>query len=270
MDLSTLGVAPPPILPKRGFFSAIIGRPGCGKSTFAAQWPSPECVIDIRDQGMLDLASEGLLPFGTDKIHVCETFDKYKSTLDAVLQGPAKTVICESIIGIQALCHDIASRKDYDGDMSTKAFFNYQAGPITAADKYFQQLIDLMLAAQNRGKHILLVGHLSTGSEKNELGQDYQSGKLIASKAMNGRIGASLQNVFVFVNEPAIEKISGQMKTTGNSVRRCYCHTCPTYPVAKNRLNINNAFSLPGNPREVYLEFCKQTRRNPTTGYRSS
>jgi hypothetical protein len=260
-----------PSLPVRGFFAAILGRPGSGKSTFASYWPDPVAVIDYRDQGLLDLASEGLLAPGLtiDRISVCDHFEKYLASLQAAVAGPRKTIICESIIGIQSLCESYTSTKDFEGDRSDRRFLNYQAGPRTAANFYMQQLLDCMLQAQNKGKHVLLIGHVATGMEKNILGNDFLAGRLSASKAMTERILATMMNVFVFVNEAETVYDKGTFKSNKTTNRLCYPHECSEYP-SKNRLGLTGPFDINGSPQEMFLKFCAKTRRNPKTGYRSS
>ena len=108
-----------PSLPKRGTLTCIVGPPGSGKSSLAAQFPSPEAVIDPRDEGLIDLIYEGLVPIKLDDVHKSTSFGSYKTNLAACEHSPSRTVVCEGIIGVQALCHDEASKKDYESDRSS-------------------------------------------------------------------------------------------------------------------------------------------------------
>lgn len=258
---------PPPVVHRRGFLAAFLGAPGVGKSSLAAQFPSPEVVCDARDQGMLDLASEGLLPFGPDKVNVCDSYDKYVQTLEAVVAGSCQTVICESILGIQHLCHQLTSKKDYEDDYSGKKFYNYQNGPRTAAERYFQVIIDLLLKAQNKGKHGILVGHLSPKTEETRKGHTVLIDKIMSSTATMERIQVSFTNIFCFITEARLENVRGNVNRANGFTRLCYPQENPIYP-SKNRMGLSVEFELPDNVHQAYLTFMSAIKRNPKTGFR--
>lgn len=268
MDLDSLLPAAPPTHPARGMLAVICGAPGVGKTSWAAQWPSPEAIIDFRDQGTIDLVDEGLIPLKMENIHVAESYGRYVNNLQAAIDGPCKTIICESITGIQALCHDECSKNDHDGDMSPKSFQNFQAGPIAAADRYFQKILDKMLAAQGRGKHVILVGHTKPTTKKNILGDDFMGTVLGCTNQMALRIEATFTNIFVVVSIPTTTKPSSRAvaKVTGHS-KWLYAQETPTLP-SKNRMGIKCEFEFGDSGPESFALFCKNTNRNPKTGYR--
>ena len=258
-----------PSMPLRGMLACLVGPPGCGKSSFVAQWPSPEAIIDPRDQGLVDLAYEGLISLPLSKIHTATDFDSYKNNLSVAVAGQSKTLILESITGIQALCHDAVAIADFEGKQDAK-FLSYQTGPISAADRYFQQLLDLMLKAQALGKHVWLIGHTKIGTVKNVTGEDYMGTIMGCTGAMALRIQAAFTNVFVLADSPDTNKKSTHLvKGSSNFVRWMYPHTNPLFP-SKNRMGLVCEFEFPSDPKEAYLEFCKRTNRSPSTGYRKS
>ncbi len=166
----------------------LVGPAGCGKSSFAAQFPFPEAVIDPRDEGLIDLIYEQQISMKLEQVHKSKDYDAYHSNLAMAVQGKARTIICESVTGIQAMCYQASSKNDYDNDLSHKKFLNYQNGPITAAEKYFQKLLDLMLKAQNLGKHVILIGHTVPKQQANLEGDDYLAMLLGADKQMTLKI----------------------------------------------------------------------------------
>ena len=254
-------------LPKRGMLICLLGPAGYGKSSLAAEFPAPEAIIDPRDEGLIDLIYEGLIPMKLQDVHKSTSFTSYKNNLQASLSTPSKTVICESLTGIQALCQDEASAKDYEGDRSTSKFYNYQAGPRTAADKYFQQLLDLMLKLQNIGKHVILVGHTVANIEKNQEGEDYLATFIGADKQTTARIKTTFQNIFVIVDITKTFKKGSTVKPSESSTW-IFPQVCSKYP-SKNRLGLKQEFIYPSSSKAAYLEVMKQCRRNPATGYRS-
>lgn len=254
-------------LPPRGLLCCLVGEAGCGKSSFATQWPSPEAIVDPRDEGLIDLIYEGLIPMKIEQVHRSANYLQYFNNLKASVAGSAKTLICESITGIQAMCYAHASHIDYDNDLSHKKFLNYQNGPITAAEKYFQALLDLMLVAQNKGKHVLLIGHIVNKTKPNLEGEDYLSMLLGADKQMTLKISATFMNIFVIAQEMIVSEGGDKKKGSSTYKNWMFAHKNPKYP-SKNRMGIVSEFLFPSTAKEAYVTFCDKTNRDPRTGYR--
>lgn len=271
MSLGAPLAALKPSLPPRGLLCCLVGPAGCGKSSFAAQWPGVEAVIDPRDEGLIDLIYEQQVPLTLDQVHRSDTYDKYRNNLSAAVAGKARTIVCESITGLQAMCYAEASKKDYDNDLSHKKFLNYQNGPITAAEKYFQVLLDLMLKAQNLGKHVWLIGHTVHKTAANLEGEDYLTMLLGADKQLTLKIKSTFMNIFVIAQElvPPEEGFKkGQVKA-GTHRTWLFPHTNLKYP-SKNRCGLTHEWLWPSNAKEAYSTFCKETNRDPRTGYRKT
>lgn len=257
---------------KRGMFSILLGPPGSGKSSFCAEWPSPEFVTDPRDQGILDLQAEGLIKIPEGRLHTCSSFEGYKNNLQIAVRSPSKTIVCESMIGVQALCWDHVSKAHHQGDTSNKSFLNYQAGPIQATDHYYSSLLDLMREAQSLSKHVWFVGHTKVGTQKTVLGDD----QLAVMAAFNTErlwnlTEATCMNVFVLAMEtsPARDVNKTTSKVTSEFNMWMFGHKNPHYP-SKNRMGVTQQFIFPSTPREAFLKFCVETKRDPKTGYRKA
>lgn len=245
----------------------LVGPAGCGKSSFAAQFPSPEAIIDPRDEGLIDLIYEQQISMKLEQVHKSKDYEEYKNNLSFAVQGKARTIICESITGIQAMCYQASSKNDYDNDLSHKKFLNYQNGPITAAEKYFQVLLDMMLKAQNLGKHVILIGHTVPKQQANLEGDDYLAMLLGADKQMTLKIKATFMNIFVIAHEAVLKE--GTTRASGNMKKWLFAHENPRYP-SKNRCGIKSEFIFPNSAKEAYLVFCSECNRDPKTAYRRS
>lgn len=253
--------------PPRGQLLCLLGAPGMGKSSWAAQWPGVRFVIDPRDEGIIDLVYEQLLPIKFEQVLRAENYIQFKANLYSCLTDPScKTIVLESISGIQDLCWDECSRMDHGNDMSKRSFLNYQEGPIGADSKYFKSIVDTLQLAQNRGKHSILTGHTKVGPTKNVDGDDWLKELLDADPRFAKRINATFSNIFHIVDLVDPTKKGGQFKA-GEATRFVHCTTNPKY-FAKNRMGLLGGFPFPSDPKAAYLAYCKHTNRNPLTGYR--
>lgn len=255
--------------PPRGILLAVIGEPGTGKSSFADQWPACRFVIDPRDEGIVDLCYEGLTKTSLESIYRSTDYTTYKNNIiKATNDLSCKTIVCESVDGIQDLCMDHCSRTDHGGDTGPTSFRNYQAGPIQADAKYFKDLVDLMQAAQNRGKHVILVGHIKTKPKPNPGGADWLRDTLSCDDRFAARIGKTFSAIMQVVD---LANVSGRdvtrSKATSGVNRFAYISANPQY-FAKNRMGLLGGFMVPGTAAEMYSAWCTFAKRSPKTGYR--
>jgi hypothetical protein len=157
---------------------------------------------------------------------------------------------------------------DHGGDLSPKSFLNYQAGPIQADNKYFKTLIDIMQLCQNRGKHVLLMGHTKVQPVKNPGGDDWLAASLACNERFAIRIGATFSNIFHIVDLVSTSgRDTTKSKASSESTRFVYVNANPQY-VAKNRLGLIAGFPFPSSGKEAFLKFCSETKRSPKTGYK--
>lgn len=256
--------------PKRGLLSLILGPAGTGKSSFCAQWPNPTFIIDNRDEGILDLISERQVPLSASQVTQCDSHSGYCAALLRAVNSDYQSIICESLLGIIALSMDHCSREQHGGDRSPKSFLNFQAGPISAIDKFLDDMVSLMMMGQNRGKHVWLVGHTEQATAKNIAGSDYLAAKMAADKRATALVAARFMNVFVLADEINVEGRANQVgKVASDSTRWMFPHANPRYP-SKNRMGLTCEFPFPPNAKDAYIKFCEVTSRNPRTGYRQS
>lgn len=248
----------------------LIGQPGMGKSSFCAEWPGVRFCIDPRDEGIINLLYEGLLPKTVQLDHIlrCVDYTGYKNNLTKLINDPnCRTIVCESVIGIQNLCWDHCSRTDHGGDTGPRSFLNFQAGPIQADYKYFKELTDMMQQAQNMGKHVILTGHTESKEKENVEGEDWLQATLAADKRFAKRIGVTFQNIFHITDLVALEGKKGDHKA-GGFQRFVFTTAQPKY-FAKNQMGLSMGFIFSQiSGREAFLGFCSHCKRDPKTCYR--
>lgn len=258
------------VKPPRGIFITLLGEPGTGKSSFADQWPACRFVIDPRDEGIIDLCYEGLTKTPLENIFKSSDYVAYKSNIVRAMNDPGcKTIVCESIDGIQDLCLDHCSKTDHGGDTGPTSFRNYQAGPIQADSKYFKELIDMLQLAQNRGKHIILVGHVKTKPKPNPGGADWLCSTFSCDDRFGARIGKTCSAVLQIVDlvSTAGRDQTRSKATSSEANRFVYTSANPLYS-AKNRIGLSGGFIFPKTPAEAYMAWCQYSKRSPKTGYR--
>lgn len=249
----------------RGLLICLISRPGLGKSSLLAQIPGIEFICDRRDQGILDLMEypdETGVRISRDKVEIVKTFDDLKSALIAKSKSSCPVVGLESLVGIQSLCEDDALRIDYENKGGS--FQNFQNGPNTAANKYYQQLIDIMLDMQTQDQTVIMTGHAKLGTGKAISGEDWISQVLEASPAMVRRIEASFSAILHIGSTISVNK-QNKVKIRATSMdTNVYVDVNPYFP-AKNRMGLVDTFPWPPTAKEAYLELCKALRLNPAT-----
>lgn len=252
----------------RGVLACIIGRPGVGKSSVLGMFPNCTFICDPRDQGILDLIDYGKttgISFPRNRVIVASDFNTFIRDLKLAIASTAQTIVCESIVGIQALCEDHCFINDYKSDAFK--FANFQNGSITSANVYFQQIIDYMIAGQNAGKNMFLTGHTKIGSGgKAVVGEDWVAQTMDCSPAMARRIEASFANIFNIGLVVNVEKIGGKQKVGTHSLK-LFTTFNPLFP-AKNRMGLTEDYDLPSTAKGTFDLVCKLMALNPATGVR--
>lgn len=256
--------APQQPISTRGVLVFLISQPGMGKSSMLSQFPNCRFIVDYRDQGILDLIDYGAVPLPRKNVVVCGDFASYHKALAESVDGNWQTIVCESLVGIQAICEDLCLLKDYDSKLNT--FNNFSNGTRAAANTYFQALLDLMLKGQNLGKNMFLTGHSKVGTGKNISGEDWVSATTQCAPAFAARLEATFANIFHIGATVSTMSTGARIKATGYDVNM-YTTWNPFFP-AKNRMGLSVNIPYPNNLKEAYKALCQGLKLSPLTGTR--
>lgn len=263
----------------RGLLAALISQPGLGKSSLLAQFPHVHFICDSRDQGILDLIDyrqATKVKLGVKDVEVVKSYDELEQSLKAAIVNPDYwTIVCESLVGIQAFCTQRCLEQDYQlAENPGKArnnYINYRNGHDLAANSHFQGILDLMIKGQENGKGMWMTGHSKVGTAKSiTVGTDDFIADLIeCTPEMARRVNATFANIFHIGSTSITSKTFGmpKAKATGESTRSIYCTHNPHFP-AKNRMGLFNDIDYPEDVELAYQTLCAAMSLDPATGRR--
>jgi hypothetical protein len=119
----------------------VYGRSGTGKTTFAATWPKPLLLLDVRERGTDSITNVE----GVDVIQV-ESFDMLEEIYWMLAGGKHKykTVVIDQLTQLQNLALEkaLADRNKDPGDHVSKADFGNASGRMKTWLAHFRDLID--------------------------------------------------------------------------------------------------------------------------------
>ena len=152
----------------------IYGRPGVGKSTFAAGAPSP-LFLDIE---------HGTNALDVDRVHPTT----YREVIDAIEAVPTdyKTVVIDTIDALEKLIHAEVCKK-YGWD--TIEAPGYGKGYAAALDT-FGELLRALDGLRARGVEVILLGHSAVRNITNPSGLDYTKHELAIHQKAVGVVTA--------------------------------------------------------------------------------
>lgn len=245
----------------------IAGPPGVGKTSALSLFRDVVFICDPRDQSIKDLVSYGSVPEPAE-IHVPQDFTSFEKAVTDFLDSDHKVLVNESLVGIGCLCDDMALMTDYKNDNAK--FQAFQNGRDTAANVYFQKLIDLWLACQSRNKLVFLTAHTKvSGSGKNVSGEDWVRSALDTSAQIARRVDATFPNIFNIGWRTETDKVGAKHKALDLSLR-LFTGFNPFFP-GKSKLGLvpeDAEIAYPSTKEEVYKLYCRLLRLSPETNKR--
>lgn len=148
--------------------------PGIGKTTLAAYAPDVVFMNDNQEDGITTLKQQGLVP-AVPQFPACHSLADILSQLDwlATAEHNHKTLVFDTVGGLERLIHDEVCRREYNGEWGDKGFNSYKAG-------YEVSLTDVRVVINafnkirdDRGMRVILLGHARVSPFKNPEGPDY-------------------------------------------------------------------------------------------------
>jgi hypothetical protein len=152
----------------------IYGREGIGKTSLAAQMPTPLFLQMKGETGLETLIDAGQL---TNTPHLPEitTWIDLMDALNWILESdpPYKTLVIDALNGAERLCHEHVCQRDFDGDWSEKGFMGYMRGYEVALADWRQFLARLDAIRLKHKMTIVVLSHAKVSTFKNPEGPDY-------------------------------------------------------------------------------------------------
>ena len=177
-----------------GRFLMFYGEAGMGKTTLAAQFEKPMFITTSGEQGAEIYKQKGVIPKDCPIVPLPDVFEqdaipdgdghpgwtKCLQTMERFLNAKhdRKTLIIDSVSGLQELCFQHCASKLWKGNMTEKTkdgFLSFYAGYTKAAEAYWDaQFLVLCLKLVRKGFNVILLAHSAYRTVDNPIGPDFQ------------------------------------------------------------------------------------------------
>lgn len=173
--------------PKRDFLASVTskgsslpsrvilhGVEGIGKTSFAANAPKPIFIMARGETGLETLIDCGALG---DVPHFPEvhTWQDVLGAIEQLTEGEHdyKTLVIDTLNGLERLCHEFVCRRDYKGDWGKQGFTSYMQGfEVSLAD--WRELLNVLDRLREKKRmSIICLCHTQVRTFKNPEGMDY-------------------------------------------------------------------------------------------------
>lgn len=150
----------------------VHGNPGAGKTSFACAASKPIVISDPCDEGVHTLKAVGLVPADLPVLPSPTNWPMFVEMVREVAEGKhdAKTLVVDTINGIEALCYEHTLARHFHG--SKERFGEYGKGVMAMADEWKSAMVALD-AVRSRGMAVILLAHTITKNLKNPEGDNY-------------------------------------------------------------------------------------------------
>lgn len=263
-----------PQVSNRGRLILLVGPPGSGKTTFAAQFPNTYWIIDPSETGIIDLIDSRQINIPSSHVH--KPFDDWNQltyftsqlTLNpqAYLPQGTMTVVYESVTGFEMQAHKVTCVNHYKSDWSERGFMNFQNGYRQAANEYISPFMVQLQQLREKGINVILTAHSDITTQKNPAGVDY----LFETCRCNLKytwpvIHAKMENIFFLSYRVEAEKENKSARGKAKGYTKMLFANKTPYQDAKNRCGLRDDLEADCSPQELYLNLCQAARWNPQT-----
>lgn len=272
-----------PSMPKRDFLGEVKmsgqglpnrvvlhGVEGVGKTSFGANAPRPIFLMARGETGLETLIDSGRV---VQTPHFPET-QSWGDVLGAVRSLIAsehefKTLVIDTLNGIERLCHEEVCRRDFKGDWTDKGFMGFMRGyEVSLADwREFLSLLDQLRA--ERRMSILVLAHTKVGTFKNPEGPDFDRYQ-VDMHHKTWSLTHKWADMVLFANyfTLASKDDGGRIKGMGGQERVLYTERHASYD-AKNRHGLPGEIAMGSSGNEAWGSFVAALRaghvQQPTT-----
>lgn len=237
-------------LPGHGKFLMLYSEAGMGKTTLAAQFPDPIFITTAGEQGIHLYKQRGLVdkkipviglpaPVHNDELTAQTGSAGWNKCIDALErfhdgQHNKKTVIIDSVSGLQDLCFQHCASMLFGGDMNSKDFTDFYRGYAKAAEQFWgPQFLRLCLSIVKKGYNVILIAHSTPKEVENPTGPNYTRYEPALTKPVWSLTKKDLHGVF-FLGQEILVAVDTKKKQNKAQAERRFIGLAPsTYYIAK-------------------------------------
>lgn len=201
-----------------GKFLMLYSEAGEGKTTLAAQFPSPVFIVTSGEQGVYLYKERGVIsrnipvvpldplfqhtdiPVGTGHPGWMKCMAAMQRFRDAPHQH--KTLVIDSTSGLQDICFQHCASVLFDGNMDGKEFCDFYRGYSKAAEVFWSgEFLPLCLEIVAKGYNIVLIAHSTFKPVSNPTGPDFDQYRPALYKTIYEYTKKDLHGIFFIGRE---------------------------------------------------------------------
>lgn len=246
-------------VPWRDAMSVVVhGLPGVGKTEFGAAFPNPYFIIDPNETGINDLVNYGRVhkPLGVQEVSSFGHLLRVGEAVSTLLKLGVKTLIYDSMTGMENLCFQSHCAEHFDNDWSDRGFFAYQRGPKNAANTDWVEFIETLNTIMAEGISVILIAHTESKVYSNPTGPDHDRYVPFMDKTTWQQIHRWGSVVMFYGYHYSVLKEGIKSKAQENVERQLYTEWSPAYD-AKNRFGLEPVIEAGDSGKEAFANFCK-------------
>lgn len=238
-------------VPDHGKFLMLYSEAGMGKTTLAGCFPDPIFITTAGEQGIHIYKQKGIadkkmpvisLPAlqPDEEIPVEDGSPGWLKLIDAMkrfLEGQhtKKTLIIDSVSGLQDLCFQHCASKLFGGRMNSKDYTDFYRGYTKAAEQFWSgEFLPLCLAIVKKGYNVVLIAHSTSKEVDNPTGPNYMRYEPALNKQIWERTKKDLHGCY-FLGQQILVAVDNKARTKKAQAERRFIGLTPsTYYIAKS------------------------------------
>jgi len=242
---------------KRPLSIVLAGQPGVGKTSMAANAPSPIFLCDAAEDGISTLKQYGLAP-DVPQLPPCQSWPDALEMIDSLATQPHqhKTLVMDAMGGFERLMHEEVCRRDYKNEWGDKGFGSYQKGYDSSLADWRLMINALDRLRDERGMMVLLLSHVKVSTFKNPEGSDFDRySPDVHHKTWS--LTHKWAEVVLFANYVTYvdaKDLKAKGKATGGQDRVMYTEHHAAWD-AKNRLGLSPEISMGTSGADAWAAF---------------
>lgn len=246
---------------RQPFGCVLYGESGIGKTSFAAEFENAAFIVDPHERGIIDLVENKQCPEPLQINEVNGWLMLLQTCDDVASDRDVKTVVFDSLTGMEQLCFMYHCKTYYNDDWSAKGFYSYMQGPKNAAKRDWPDLISKWEDLRANGKNVIVIGHSHIKPFSNPDGPDYDKYLPYLDKETWAITHVWAPMVLFYKFQVDLKKDGAKHKAEQNTEKRIICTSPSSTYAAKNRHNLPPVIVAGSSNREAYEAFIKAYER---------